>query len=224
MKRDILLYIAIIASIVASYAAYVAAPPEATMGDLYRIVYVHVSLAWICYVAFSLSLIASIAFLAKRKHAYDRTAEIAAILGLLYGAVALISGSIWANAMWGAYWNWDPRETTTLVLWIAYMGYVSIKHSIVNLEKKAVIGAVYNILAFSTVPLSYLSIQLLPTLHPQIMTSSGFSITSPMLATLLLNLLAASIFFVYLMMTASTVWSLENRVNTLLYEKGEGGA
>jgi heme exporter protein C len=224
MKRDILLGIAIAVSVVASYAAFVWAPSEATMGDLYRIVYVHVASAWICYVAFSLSLIASIAFLAKRKHAYDRTAELAAILGLVYGAVALISGSIWAKAMWGAYWNWDPRETTTLILWIAYMGYVSIKHSIGNIEKRAVIGAVYNILAFSTVPLSYLSILLLPTLHPQIMTPSGISITSPMLATLLLNLLAASIVFLYLMMTASTVGSLENRVNTLLYEQGEGGA
>jgi heme exporter protein C len=224
MKRDILLGIAIAVSVVASYAAFVWAPSEATMGELYRIVYVHVASAWICYVAFSLSLIASIAFLAKRKHAYDRTAELAAILGLVYGAVALISGSIWAKAMWGAYWNWDPRETTTLILWIAYMGYVSIKHSIGNIEKKAVIGAVYNILAFSTVPLSYLSILLLPTLHPQIMTPSGISITSPMLATLLLNLLAASIVFLYLMMTASTVGSLENRVNTLLYEQGEGGA
>jgi heme exporter protein C len=224
MKRDILLGIAIAVSVVASYAAFVWAPSEATMGDLYRIVYVHVSSAWICYVAFSLSLIASITFLAKRKHAYDRTAEIVAVLGLVYGAVALISGSIWAKATWGAYWNWDPRETTTLVLWIAYMGYVSIKHSIGNIEKRAVIGAVYNILAFSTVPLSYLSILLLPTLHPQVLSSSGVTLTTPMLATLLLNLLAASIFFVYLLITASTVGSLENRVNTLLYEKGEGGA
>jgi len=223
MKRDIFLGIAIAVSVVASYAAIVWAPSEATMGDLYRIVYVHVASAWICYVAFSLSLIASMAFLAKRKHAYDRTAEIAAILGLVYGAVALISGSIWAKAMWGAYWNWDPRETTTLILWIAYMGYVSIKHSIGNIEKRAVIGAVYNILAFSTVPLSYLSILLLPTLHPQILSSSGVTLTTPMIATLLVNLLAASIFFLYLMITASTVGSLENRVNTLLYERGEGG-
>ena len=223
MKRDILLGIAIAVSVVAAYAAFVWAPSEATMGELYRIVYVHVASAWICYVAFSLSLIASMAFLAKRKHAYDRTAEIAAILGLVYGAVALISGSIWAKAMWGAYWNWDPRETTTLILWIAYMGYVSIKHSIGNIEKRAVIGAVYNILAFSTVPLSYLSILLLPTLHPQVLSSSGVTLTTPMVATLLLNLLAASLFFLYLMITASTVGSLENRVNTLLYEQGEGG-
>jgi heme exporter protein C len=226
MRRDILLCIAIGVSIVASYAAYVAAPSEAIMGDLYRIVFVHVPSALICYLAFSLSLFASILFLAKRKHAYDRTAEASAILGLAYGAVALISGSIWANAFWGTYWNWDPRETTTLILWIAYMGYISIKHSIGDIEKKAVIGAVYNILAFSTVPLSYASIMLLPTLHPQIMSSTGISITTPMLATLFLNILAASIFFVYLLTTVTTVWSLENRLNVLIYEKGKeiGGA
>lgn len=220
MKRDILLCIAVAVSVVASYAAYVAAPPEATMGDLYRILYTHVPAAWVCYLAFSLSLFASILFLAKRKHAYDRTAEVSAILGLVYGAIALISGSIWANAFWGSYWNWDPRETTTLILWIAYAGYISVKYSIGEVEKRAVIGAVYNILAFSTIPLSFLSIKLLPSLHPQIVKTSGISITSPMLATLVLTLLAASIFFVYLLITAFTVWSLEDRVNALIYEKG----
>ncbi len=220
MKRDILLCIAVAVSVIASYAAYVAAPSEATMGDLYRILYTHVPAAWVCYLAFSLSLFASILFLAKRKHTYDRTAEVSAILGLVYGAIALISGSIWANATWGSYWNWDPRETTTLILWIAYAGYISVKYSIGEVEKRAVIGAVYNILAFSTIPLSYLSINLLSTLHPQIVKASGISITSPMLATLFFNLLAASLFFFYLLITASTVWSLESRVNALIYEKG----
>jgi heme exporter protein C len=123
MKRDILLGIGAVLSVVASYAAYVWIPPEATMGDLYRIVYLHVPVAWVCYLAFALSLVASIAFLTKRKHAYDRVAEVSAILGLVYGAIALVSGSIWAKAAWGSYWNWDPRETTTLILWIAYAGY-----------------------------------------------------------------------------------------------------
>ena len=226
MKRDIFLSMAIVVSVVATYAAYVWAPQEATMGDLYRIVYAHAPAAWVCYLAFSLSLIASIAFLAKRKHTYDWMAEVAAILGLIYGAVTLISGSIWAKAAWGAYWNWDPRETTTLILWIAYMGYISIKHSIGNIEKKAVIGAVYNILAFSTIPLSYLSILLLPSLHPLIATPTEIFMTDPMKIALLLNFVAASLVFLYLLITVFTVWSLENRMNTVLHEKGEdlGGA
>jgi len=220
MKRDILLCIAVAVSVVASYVAFVWVPSEATMGDLYRIVYLHVPTAWVCYLAFSISLFASIIFLAKREHAYDRGAEVSAILGLAYGAIALISGSIWAKAAWGSYWNWDPRETTTLILWIAYAGYIAIKHSIGEVEKRAVIGAVYNILAFSTIPLSYLSIMLLPSLHPQIATPTEIFMTSPMIATLFLSLIAASLFFVYLLITAFTVWSLEDRLNALIYEKG----
>lgn len=220
MKQDILLGIAVAVSGVASYAAYLWAPSEATMGDLYRILYVHAPAAWVCYLAFFISLLASIMYLSKRKKGHDRVAEVSAILGLAYGAIALVSGSIWAKAAWGSYWNWDPRETTTLILWIAYMGYMSVKLSIGSVEKRAVIGAVYNILAFSTIPLSYLSIKLLPTLHPQIATPTEIFMTTPMTETLFLNFTAASLFFAYLLITMLTVWSLEDRVNALIYEKG----
>jgi heme exporter protein C len=214
MKRNILLCIAVAVSIVASYAAYVAVPAE--RDDIYFL-YLHVPTITVCYLAFSLSLLASIAFLAKRNHAYDRVAEISAILGLIYGAIALITGSIWAKSTWGAYWTWNPKQTITFILWIAYMGYVSIKLSIGNVEKRAVLGAVYNILAFSLIPLNYLSAILWWSPHS---TLKEFSTTLPIRAALILNLIAALLFFVYLQITASTVWSLEDRVNTLSYEKG----
>ncbi|RLG33643.1 cytochrome C assembly protein [Methanosarcinales archaeon] len=218
--RDILLCIAAAVSVGASYAAYLWAPPEATMGDLYRILYVHAPVAWVCYLAFFISFLASITYLAKRRRGYDGVAEVSAVLGLVYGAIALISGSIWAKAAWGSYWNWDPRETTTLILWIAYMGYISLKLSIGSIEKRAIIGAVYNILAFATIPLSYLSIMLLPSLHPQIATPTEIFMTPTMTASLFLCLIAASLFFVYLLITTFTVWSLEDRVNVLIHEKG----
>ena len=225
MRQQGILFIAIAANMVASYMAYVAAPAEQGMGDLYRILFIHVPVAWIGYLAFTISVIASILFLTTRNIAFDTTAEVSAILGLVYGVAALISGSIWANATWGTYWNWDPRETTTLILWIAYLGYISIKHSIFSPEKKAVSGAIYNILAFSTVPLSYFSIQLVPTLHPQIVTFSGFSMNASMVAALLLNIVAASILFIYLLTTISRIWQLERRIDELLYDnEPEGGA
>jgi len=221
MRYNLLLFFAIGLSVTASYAAYITAPVDAVTGDIYRILYIHVPSAWVCYLAFSLSLITSILFLVQRKEVYDITAEITAILGLVYGAVALLSGSIWANAAWGSYWNWDPRETTTLILWIAYLGYISIKLSIGDIERKKVIGAVYNITAFLTVPLSYLSITLIPTLHPQIVSITGISLTLPMLTTLLVSLFAATILFVYLLRLASTIWSLERKVNALVFEQEE---
>lgn len=223
MKHDLILFPAVAVSLIASYAAYVAAPEEAVMGDVYRILYIHVPLAWICYLAFFVSLVCSILFLRKRTQSYDALAESAAILGLVYGAGALITGSIWADAIWGLYWNWDPRETATLVLWIAYLGYISIRFSIAEPGKKGVIGAVYNILAFFTVPLSYLSITLLPTLHPQIVSMSGISITPPMILTLFLSLGGATIFFLYLLRISTDIRSLEGRVGALQQEREFGG-
>jgi len=217
---EVYLCIIITVNIFACYAAFVAAPKEATMGDIYRIFYIHTPTAWVCYLALAISLLASIIFLTKRESVYDKIAEASAILGLVYGLVALVTGSIWANATWGAYWNWDPRETTTLILWIAYTGYISLKHSIENIEKRALTGAVYNVLAFSTIPLSYLSIKLWQTLHPQIITSSQISITSPMIEALLLNMIAASLVYAYLLRMMFNVQSLQDRMNSLLYEGG----
>jgi len=218
---EVYLAIIIAVNIVASYAAYVAGPSpvEGPGGDVYRIFYIHTPSAWVCYLTLGISLLASILFLAKRKIVYDTLAEVSAILGLIYGVVALVTGSIWANAVWGVYWNWDPRETTTLVLWMAYMGYISLRLSIENAEKRALTGAVYNILAFATVPLSYLSIRL-ASLHPQIITESRIFATLPVMETLFLNLVAGSLVYMYLLKMAYGIRSLQTRVDTLAYEKG----
>jgi heme exporter protein C len=196
MKSQVLLVSAVALSILGSYAGLVMVPADPAMGELYRILYVHVPSAWVCYVAFTTSL----------------------------GAVALITGSIWAKATWGSYWNWDPRETTTLILWIAYLGYISLRLSIGDDEKRRVLSAVYNILAFLTVPLSYASITLVPTLHPQIISQGGVSITPVMLATLLVNVLAATLLALALFLLASEVGGLEERLEEAWYTvTGEGG-
>jgi len=222
MRRH-LLYFAVLGSIAASYLAFVFAPPEATMGDLYRILYVHLPAAWVCYLAFIISMVSSVLFLKRRVILYDSLAGASAGLGLLFGAVTLVTGSIWANAAWGTYWNWDPRETTTLVLWVAYLGYVTLKLSLENEERRAVVGSVYNILAFVTVPLSYFSLQLLPTLHPQVVSGSGIALTPIMTFALALNVLSATVLFVYFLGAALTVNTLERRVEMLQYLREEGG-
>ena len=193
------------------------------MGDLYRILYIHLPSAWVCYLAFILSMVTSVLYLQRRDLHYDTLAEASAVLGLLFGAVTLVTGAIWAEAAWGTYWNWDPRETTTLVLWVAYLGYVTLKLSLENEERRAVVGSVYNILAFVTVPLSYFSLQLLPTLHPQVVSGSGIALTPPMILALVLNVVSATVLFTYLLGAASTVKALERRVEALQYLREEGG-
>lgn len=211
MKRDIILVIGVILSVGASYMAYVSVHP--VRGDVY-FSYTHVPAALVCYLAFFISLVASIMYLKKRERRYDMAAEVLVIIGLVYGIVALISGAIWANAAWGLYWNWDPKQTTTLILWIAYAGYIAVKYSISEVERRAVIGAVYNVLAFSLIPLTFLSVMLWQSLHPR---AQEITLSMPVKATLILNLAAASLIFAYLIITTYSLWSLEDRVNVLLY-------
>ncbi|MFQ5836379.1 MAG: cytochrome c biogenesis protein [Candidatus Bathyarchaeia archaeon] len=224
IRDDVYLPITILVNIIASYVAYVSGPSPVegvSRIDVYRIFYIHTPAAWVCYLTLGISLLASILFLAKRNFVYDTIAEVSAILGLTYGAVALMTGSIWANVAWGVYWNWDPRETTTIILWIAYMGYISLRLSIGNVEKRASTGAVYNILAFSTVPLSYLSIRLWQSLHPQlIVPGSTISATPPVMETLFLNLIAASLVYIFLLRMMYGVSSLRKQVDALTYGKG----
>ncbi|NIN51964.1 MAG: cytochrome C assembly protein [Nitrososphaeria archaeon] len=211
---------AVFVNVVAIYDSYVLAPTEVHMGEVYRIFYIHVPSAWVCYLSLGISVASSILYLARRGVKYDRVAEIAAVLGLIYGAVALLTGSMWSNAAWGAYWSWDPRQTATLILWIAYLGYVSLRLSISNVERRGVVGAVYNILAFATVPLSYFSIQLWVSLHPIIVTTTELSITGGMVEALILSTLAATLVYLYLLRLFYRVRVYEDRVNVLSLKEG----
>ena len=122
-------------------------------------------------------------------------------------------GSLWAKVAWNAYWNWDPRETTTLILWLAYAGYLSLKLSIENEEKRALVGAVYNIFAFSTIPLSYLSVNLWFSLHPK---TSAVSMSLPVISALLINLLSATLLFALLLLMLNEMRILERRIDMIL--------
>lgn len=219
IRNAVFVVVAVFVNIVASYAALVVAPVEETLGDLYRIFYIHTPSAWVLYLSLGIALVSSMLYLVKRSFIYDTLAEVSAILGLLYGAIALVTGSIWSEVAWGAYWNWDPRQTTTLILWIAYMGYLALRLSIGNVEKRASIGAVYNILAFITVPLSYMSVRLWQTLHPQIVSGTGISITQPMIETLLLNLVASSLVYILMLRTMYSLWRMQDQIHVFTYEK-----
>ncbi|MFQ5711450.1 MAG: cytochrome c biogenesis protein [Candidatus Geothermarchaeales archaeon] len=206
---------AVLVNILAAYGNFIIAPTEVHMGDVYRIFYIHVPSAWVCYLTLGISVASSVLYLAKRVQRYDRLAEAAALLGLVYGAIALITGSMWSNAAWGAYWSWDPRQTATLILWIAYLGYVSLRLSVANVEKRAVLGAVYNLFAFATVPLSYFSIRLWVSLHPLVVTTTNLAITREMVEVLVLSTLAATLVYLYLLRLFYRVRVYEDRVSAL---------
>lgn len=200
---------------IALYFAFVWSPPEQTLGELIRIFYIHTPTAWVTYLAFGLSLVATILFFAKRDMKYDRLAEVSATAGIFFGAGAILTGAVWAHATWGSYWNWDPRETTTLICELAYLGYVMLRLSVPDPNKRAFSSGAYNILAFSTVPLSYLSVSFMVSLHPIVVTPTGFALSEPILETLILSLVAATAIYFYLVKCLYSLSSLSNAAQLL---------
>jgi len=199
-RDDIYLGITGVIVALAAYFALYIAPAEVTMGELVRIFYFHLPGAIICYLSLLVSVATGLMYIRTKDFKYDALSESGALLGLVYGLITLISGSIWANATWGVYWNWDPRETTTLILWFAYLGYFLLRMSIENPERKASSAAVFNILAFMTVPLSYISFILWPSLHPRLGDESGgLGLTGTMVQALVMNIIGGIFVFGYVL-------------------------
>jgi heme exporter protein C len=218
-RDDIFLGFAVIVSALAIYFGLYIAPAEVELGELVRVFYLHLPQAIICYLSLVISVITAILFLVKKDPKYDALSETAALLGLVYGATTLLSGSIWANAAWGVYWNWDPRETTTLILWLAYVGYFFLRMSVENPERRASVSAAYNVLSFLTVPLSYLSFILWPSLHPRLGTEGGLGLTGTMVQALLLNILGALLVFIWIFRKAYGVRLRRDEFERLLSEE-----
>jgi heme exporter protein C len=197
-QDDVFLGITAVVNVLAIYFALFIAPAEVEMGELVRVFYFHLPQAIVCYLTLVISLVSAALYLRTKQARYDALSESAALLGLIYGVITLVSGAIWANAAWGVYWNWDPRETTTLVLWLAYVGYFFLRMSVENPERRASVSAAYNVLAFLTVPLSYLSFIIWPSLHPRLSEGGGLGLTGTMVQALLLNILGGLLFYVWL--------------------------
>jgi heme exporter protein C len=148
-------------------AGFLYAPLAEKLYEMTRIIYFHIPMAWVAVLAFLVSTVFSIRYLATRSWGDDVRAAISAQLGLLFAVLATVSGAIFAKAMWGAYWNWDPRETSILLLLLIYGAYLTLRSAVEREDKRARLAAVYNILAFVTVPfLVFIVPRLYFSLHP----------------------------------------------------------
>lgn len=158
---------------VAGYAALFLAPTERTMGLIQRIFYFHVPSAWTGFVAFFLVFVASIAYLLRRRPQWDWLAVSAAEVGVAYFTAVLVTGPIWAKPVWGIWWTWDARLTSTFILWVLYVSYLLLRTLVSDPGRRATIAAVFGIFAFLDVPLVYLSIWFWRTQHPQPVIGGG---------------------------------------------------
>lgn len=134
------------------YAMFLVVPQYVGLGDAGRIIIVHVPVAWITALVFLGSAIYSIIYLWKRNPANDLAAVAAAEVGMLYCLFATVTGAIFAEVVWGTFWNWDPRQTSILVLLLVYAAYFALRSSVDDSERRRRLSAVYNIFAAITMP------------------------------------------------------------------------
>jgi heme exporter protein C len=184
----------------ALYAALVYAPTERVQGDVQRIFYFHVPLAWTAYLAFFVVFVASIAYLLKGRPIFDAVARASAEVGLVLTTLMLIAGSLWARPIWGTWWTWDARLTTTLLLWFIYVGYLMLRSSIDDERKAARYSAVVGIVGAIDIPIIHQSVTWWRSLHPTsvVLAEGGPAMPASMLTALMISLVAFTVVYVVL--------------------------
>ena len=161
------------AMLVAAFAIFFVAPDERTMHEIQRIFYIHVASAWTAGIAYFLVALAGVLYLVRRKPQDEWLGVAAAEAGVAFTSIVLITGPIWAKPVWGIWWTWDARLTTTFVLWLMYVAYLLIRNLVEDPQRRAIVSAAYGIFAFADVPIVYMSIRWWRTQHPSPVIGGG---------------------------------------------------
>jgi len=198
-KSNILGAATLITVLASLWAIFIYVPTEKVMGIVQRIFYFHVSLGLNTFLAFFIVFVASVLYLWKREPRYDIVAHAAAEVGIVICTLVLITGPIWAKPIWGTWWTWDARLTTTLVLWLIYVAYLMLRAAAGSDLKRARFAAVFGIVGFVDVPIVYLSIHWWRTIHPVVIKPDGIGLAPPMLHTMLISLAAITLLHVYIL-------------------------
>ena len=202
----------------AIFMIFVYVPTEAQQGIVQRIFYFHVPCAWVAFAAFALVAISGGFYLWLGQQVWDDLAYAAAEVGMLFCTLVLITGSIWAKPIWGAWWTWDSRLTTTLILWLLYGGYLMLRVMADELSQAGRLAAVVGIVAAADIPVIIVSVRLWRTIHPAVIVTrqGGHGLEDPrMIATLLVSLAAFTVLAVWLIMLRFAILRMMARINNL---------
>jgi heme exporter protein C len=180
------------------------APPDRIQSDAQRLMYLHVPAAWIAYLAFGVTALASALYLWRRTRSpiWDRLAGASAELGVIFTGLTLVLGSLWGRPVWGIWWAWDARLVTTAVLFFLYVGYLALRRVPTSLEARAKRSAIAALVAFVDVPIVHFSVNWWRTLHQQatVFTPSlNAHIHGVMAFTLWWGVLAFTLLYLYLL-------------------------
>jgi heme exporter protein C len=203
------------------YLALVWSPPDVDQGDAVRMMYVHVPSAWTMYLAFFVTLVGSVGYLWKRDLKWDRLAVSSAEIGVLLTALTLASGSTWGRPVWGVWWTWDPRITTTAILFVIYAGYLMLRALQIDPLVRARQAAVVGIIGFVDIPIIQFSVDWWRSLHqgPTFRLLQDPTLDDRMEIALLVNLVAFTVLYVYLLGQRLRLASLEQQRDELIWEE-----
>lgn len=213
--HNILGWATFLAVAAAIYLIFMWVPNEKIQGPVSKIIYFHISSAWLAFFAFFVVMVFSIIYLKTKNLKWDIVSSASAEIGVLFTTVVLVTGPIWGRASWNAWWTWDHRLTTTLILWFIYVAYLMIRASFHEEEKKARFSAIFGIIGFIDVPIVWMSIRWWRTIHPNIVSSSGFAMDPSMVQTLLVSLLAFTLLYFYLLQKRIFVQKMQSEVELL---------
>jgi len=189
----------LVAMILALYMAFIVAPRERTMGDLQRIFYFHVPSGIIGLAAFAVNFAASLLYLIRKDRKWDSVALSAAEIGVVFFTIVLVTGPIWAKPVWFVWWTWSPRLTSSLVLWMLYLAYMLVRNYVPDPDRRAMMSAVFGVVAFIDAPIVWFSIRWWRDQHPSAMLETGGLSSPTMRLAFLVCIAAFLILFVYLM-------------------------
>ena len=202
-----------------AYMALAGAPDAAglTEDNTYaqRIIYFHVPSAWLSMLAFGVTMVASIGYLATSKRGWDSLAVSSAELGLVFTLAATASGSIWAKPAWNVWWTWDPRLTTYTIMFLLFVAYFMLRSAMEDPARRARFAGVYAIFAFLSVPITFMSIRWWRTLHPAPVIGGGGGLAPEMKAALFFSLFAFTVLYITLLLLSFRIRSMEQKIQAL---------
>ena len=193
-------------------------PTERVMGIVQRIFYFHVPLALVGFLSFFIVFIASILYLVKRSEKWDRRAQAAAEVGVVFLTGAIISGAIWAKPVWGTWWTWDPKLTTTFILWVIYIGYLMVRNLAPSRGQAARYSAVIGIIGAIDIPIVYMASEWWRTLHPELVAgplAETGSLESSMRFVFYFSILTFTLLLLYLIQARTAQRRAEEAVEEL---------
>ena len=202
---------------VAIYFVFSFAEIETTMLEVQKIFYFHISSALTLFLAFGVTCIYSILYLIKRVDKYDTIALVSTEIGIVFGVVVFTTGPIWARFAWNTWWNWEPRLTSALILWLTYIGYLILRSALAE-EKKQVYSAVLGIIGFLNVPIVYFSVELWQGgLHPD--TTTKMNLPPTMQIAWLISWFALILLYLFLLMFRYRAEQMKLELDTIQYQQ-----